>query len=646
MHAKVNIFKSRPILVGSFALLVLLTCSYHFLIRVDFNLSGLIALTALTVFLSLAKETKIFLIDSLKRPGKNFLILCILFFSFAGIMFHFANTIEIGLFAFLFFSIYLILKNQDNNLNNFIVNLMICSGVFISIGVLIGLFESTFLSSKLFYSIYTDYVYIDQKVDYSGFGYNYNSSAYIIIVAQSFLFLSTSIFLKNLRIYLTALFLLALLITGAKIAVLFIFLAICNYFIKRIKLRNLLNIILITLYLFASHIVISFHDSYELGSSHYRELLFSIGDIDFILGNYGYLKIAYFIELSNNFFFPVSLSEITRSITWDPHSLIFSLIILGGFPLALSVLAFLVKGIYKNFRIIKERYPNYYFCGLISIITETFMWDSGNSIFFWVIILYAITISKNSYPSEIIIGQPWGGLGDNLQFTTLPKLFHEAGHQVCISKFNIYRNKEIYDFCWSDNPYISSVAADQYNAGSVAMSIEKRKTDNVVSAAEIRHGFEGTGRYPEIYYEPKKLKGWSNKVLVDLSAHTLIEQGIDTWYNKDDLSHLINTRIPHKNVYFVIFKNVNFKSLSDRFDYEKNEVEVESIFHYADLIHSCKELYCLYSGVNSMAAAVKNKSGSEVKITCFLHGTKQEEIDKSHFIFDNVNYIEVYSWGG
>jgi hypothetical protein len=47
-----------------------------------------------------------------------------------------------------------------------------------------------------------------------------------------------------------------------------------------------------------------------------------------------------------------------------------------------------------------------------------------------------------------------------------------------------------------------------------------------------------------------------------------------------------------------------------------------------------------------MAAAVKNKSGSEVKITCFLHGTKQEEIDKSHFIFDNVNYIEVYSWGG
>ena len=407
MHEKVNIFKSRPILVSSLALLVLLTCCYHFLIRVGFQPLGLIGLTAITVFLSLVKETKILLVDSLKEPRKNFLTICVLFFNFTGIIFNFENTMEIGLFVILFFSIYLIFKNQDNNLNNFIVNLMICSGVFMSIGVLIGLFESLFLSSKIFYHIVHNYAYIDQRLIYSGFGYNHNFSAYIIVVAQSFLFLSTSVFMKHLRMYLTVLFLLALLITGAKIAFLFISLAICNYFIKRIELRNLLNIILIALYLFTSHIVIAFHDSYELGSSHYRELLFSVGDIDFILGNYGYMKAAYFIELKNNFFLPVSLSEIKQSLAADPHSFIFSLIILGSFPLAFSVLILIAKGIYRNFRTIKERYPKYYFCGLISIITETFLWDSGNSIFFWIIILYAITISKNSYPPEIVIGQPW-----------------------------------------------------------------------------------------------------------------------------------------------------------------------------------------------------------------------------------------------
>ena len=408
MYEKVNIFKSRPILVGSLSLLVLLICCNHFLIRVGFDQSVLIGLTALIVFFSLAKEAKTSLLNSLEEPRKNLLILCILFFSFAGIIFHFENTWkEIGLFGFLFFSIYLILRNQDNDLNNFMANLMICSGVFMSIGVLIGLCEYLFLSSNLFYHMtdatgysYDNYPYIDQRIVFSGFEYNYNFSAYIIVVAQSFLFLSTSVFMRNLRTYLTVLFLLALLVTGAKIVVLFISLAICNYFIKDKIKKNVLNIILIALYLFASHIVIAFHGSYELGSVHYRELLFSIGDIDFVLGSYGYLKAAYFIELKNNFFLPVDLRDITQAMNADPHSLIYSLIILGSFPLTLSVLVFLVKGIYKNFRIIQERYPNYYFCGLISIITETFVWDSINSLFFWVIILYAITISKNSYPPD------------------------------------------------------------------------------------------------------------------------------------------------------------------------------------------------------------------------------------------------------
>ena len=394
-----NIFKSRPILASSLSLLVLLLCSYHFLIRIDLNLSIVVGLAALIVCLSLIKEAKIFLLHSLEGPRKKILILCILFFSFTGIIFHFENTIEIGFFLSLFFSIYLIFKNQDTNLNNFIANLMICSGVLMSIGVLVGLFEFIFLSSKLFYHIYDGYPYVDQKFIFSGFGLNHNFSAYIIVVAQSFLFLSTSTVMKNLRIYLTVLFLLALLITGAKIVVLFISLAVCNYFIQDKIKKNVANIILVALYLFAAHIVISFDGGYELGSPHYRELLFSVVGIDFIQGVYGYIKVAYFFELKDNFFLPVNLKDITQIVNYDPHNFIFSLIILGGFPLAFSILIFLVKGIYKNFRIIEERYPNYYFCGLISIITETFLWDSTNSIFFWIIILYAITISKDSYPS-------------------------------------------------------------------------------------------------------------------------------------------------------------------------------------------------------------------------------------------------------
>ena len=157
-------------------------------------------------------------------------------------------------------------------------------------------------------------------------------------------------------------------------------------------------------YLFLSHTVISFNESSELGTAHYRELLFSIGRMDIILGYYGHLKEIYFIELLNNFFLPVSLKDVSLTLGYDPHCLIYSLMILGGLPLALTVLIFIVLGVFKNFKIIEERYPVYYYCGLICIFTEMIIWDANNSIFFWAIILYAITISKDSEPpSEAII---------------------------------------------------------------------------------------------------------------------------------------------------------------------------------------------------------------------------------------------------
>lgn len=242
---------------------------------------------------------------------------------------------------------------------------------------------------------------------------------------------------------------------------------------------------------------------------------------------------------------------------------------------------------------------------------------------------------------SVIFGQPWGGLGDNLQFTTLPRLFSDAGEKFYISIHNKYRNSEIYNFCWRDNPYVLGVVDQQPTVGSCAPDIGKGVTDNIVSAAEIRHGFSGEGRYPEIYYDAKTIEGMEDKILVDLSAHTLINNGLDKFYNVDSLFDLVDGSIPRENVRFVTFKNVDIPYLSGGFDFEEQEIEIESIFQYADLIHSCKEYYCLYSGGNSMAAAIKHRCNSNVKINCFLHGTVQEHLDKAFFIFDNVNYVEV-----
>ena len=189
-----------------------------------------------------------------------------------------------------------------------------------SVGVLTALFESIFLSSKLFYDIY-DHGYpaiADQKHFYKGFGSSHNFSAYIIVIALSFLSLSQSTLSRKLRNYLTLLFAFALLITGARIVFLFFSLIACNYFIKTRTNKYLISAILISLYLFLSHILIGVHGNYELGSVFYREVLFSIGNVDFILSYHGHMKLAYFAELKEHFFFPISLSEISQSLTIGP----------------------------------------------------------------------------------------------------------------------------------------------------------------------------------------------------------------------------------------------------------------------------------------------------------------------------------------
>ena len=404
MNKKVNILGTRPFVATSLSMLLFSICSYHFFARVGINLKILIVLSALTLLISLTNEAKSFIVSIAKEPRKFFLTICTFVTAVGGLIFDIANIIEIGSFIIFLLLIYSIFLDKDKDLINLVIKLVICSGVFMSVGVLTALFESIFLSSKIFHEIAGGgYPALsDQKHFYKGFGASHNFSAHIIVIALSFLSLTQSTLSKKLKNYLTALFILALLITGTRIVILFFSLIACNYFIKTKTIKYLISAILISLYLFLSHIQIGVHGNYELGSIHYREILFSIGNVDFILGNYGHMKLAYFAELKENFFFPVSLSEISQSLKMDPHSLVFTLIILGGVPLALSVIMFLILGISKNLLFIEHKYSNVFYCGLISIITETFMWDANNSIFFWIIILYAITISKDSCPPENI----------------------------------------------------------------------------------------------------------------------------------------------------------------------------------------------------------------------------------------------------
>ena len=120
MNEIVNIFKSRPFLACSLSSLLLLVCCYHFVYRLGLNLSILVGISAITLFISLSKEMLAFFKESLENKRKNLIVLCILFFSGLGLVLNFENIKEIGFFVILFFSFYLIFRNENRILNNFI----------------------------------------------------------------------------------------------------------------------------------------------------------------------------------------------------------------------------------------------------------------------------------------------------------------------------------------------------------------------------------------------------------------------------------------------------------------------------------------------------------------------------------------------
>lgn len=247
-----------------------------------------------------------------------------------------------------------------------------------------------------------------------------------------------------------------------------------------------------------------------------------------------------------------------------------------------------------------------------------------------------------------ILHQPWGGLGDNLQYSTLPERFSELGYEVYISDKNACRNFEIFELVWKLNPYVKGISSESANIGesffvkNVVIKIKNNKTGKIVDKVasmhsrykraysnksiiynqEALHGFDPKNETPKIYYKPKTIHDFQDKIFIDLSA-------------------VSNTPIKPKNLdEYLQYKHPNLKIIIPNFDkkidnkqninFNYNEdIKIQSIFHFCDLIHSCKHFYCCLSGQATLASALNKK-----ETTVFIK-PEWENID---WMFPNLKY--------
>jgi hypothetical protein len=221
-----------------------------------------------------------------------------------------------------------------------------------------------------------------------------------------------------------------------------------------------------------------------------------------------------------------------------------------------------------------------------------------------------------------------GGLGDQLQFSTLPERLTEMGHEVYLLHGTEFRNDEIKQLCYDLNPFIKGQLVGEWNLGDIPGLKYENKTGDFIKNWEVAFGLDPINESPVIYYKPKEhlLK---DKIIIDLSGLSLkgdyTLNRIMKYINRFNKSELIQT---------MFSVPVGFQHLITADTYQ-----VKNIFDYCDLINSCGKFICLFSGGNSVASALKRNK--YIDVDCLMQeGTKINNAWSTKlFVYKNINYI-------
>jgi FkbM family methyltransferase len=237
-------------------------------------------------------------------------------------------------------------------------------------------------------------------------------------------------------------------------------------------------------------------------------------------------------------------------------------------------------------------------------------------------------------PRRVVLEQPWGGLGDNLQFSTLPELYARKGVSVYLSVGNKVRSPEILSTVWSENPYVKGLLDEAPTIGAILGDAYDALPKDLpfIQRIEKAHGFEPENRFPKIYQIPQVRPEVSGKVLLDLTSVSFSGgteklqrylQSTLAWY-KIPLEKLLQVRFANYNpamgLYIEGLENITVDSLED----------------YCAALFSASGLITVHSGAKSLAVAIRQLPGASLR-TIHSYATPIQ-FNYRNFIYDQVHY--------
>lgn len=209
---------------------------------------------------------------------------------------------------------------------------------------------------------------------------------------------------------------------------------------------------------------------------------------------------------------------------------------------------------------------------------------------------------------KLILTIKYGGLGDHLFYSHIPRIAKETGaySHVYISNQSEFRDPEYRKLIWAYNPYFDgfvdepgiTVTTEKEKPGIIQDFIEKNRLGKGMDSIMLGLGLDDGKRNhePELYYTPPLRNDLTSLSVYDPNS---ISGGFK-FINQHDLKRTL------KKEKIVIDCQLEKRGKENVWlDEIPKTLSSKTIWEFCSIIYSCKTLYCLATGTAHLAAAFK-----------------------------------------
>jgi hypothetical protein len=195
---------------------------------------------------------------------------------------------------------------------------------------------------------------------------------------------------------------------------------------------------------------------------------------------------------------------------------------------------------------------------------------------------------------KIIFKLDYGGLGDHLFYSALPRLLKEQEKvdQVYLSKQSNFRNAQIFDLIWKNNPYLDGVTDEEPTALPEIVSSKETKITNIIFE---KFNILSEQEIPvEIYTQLEENPSLHDQY-IDLNYISFI--GAFSWLDKI----MLYRKYPNHVM-------INPDKLATLLFPKRKKISNIPLVKYAQLINAATSFVTVSSGGATLAAALKKPS--------------------------------------